>query len=146
MAQIVRSTRGQNWLRAGLVAVPTVVLVGAGCGQHARFDDPNDTQQELTAGTYTFSTLTTSGKCVDVAGAGTASGTAIQQWTCNGGAAQQFRVQNGGGTSTLINPNSSKCFDVNGASTANGAKIQIWTCNNSAAQVFRVEDAGGGNV
>lgn len=30
------------------------------------------------------------GKCVDVSGAGTANGTRIQMWTCNGTAAQQF--------------------------------------------------------
>ena len=34
------------------------------------------------------------GKCVDVAGANTANGTAVQLWTCNGTNAQNWTVAN----------------------------------------------------
>ncbi|WP_399079113.1 ricin-type beta-trefoil lectin domain protein [Streptomyces zaehneri] len=35
------------------------------------------------------------GKCVDIAGAATADGTAVQLYDCNGSAAQQWTVMNG---------------------------------------------------
>src|ERR1700733_1544623 len=36
------------------------------------------------------------GKCIDVAGAGTANGTAVQLYDCNGSAAQQWTLSSGG--------------------------------------------------
>ena len=86
-----------------------------------------------------------SGRCMDVSGSGTADGTNIQQWTCNGTGAQAFRIEDvGGGYARLVNTHSSKCVDVAGSSTANGANIQLWTCNGTGAQDFRLEDRGGG--
>ena len=72
------------------------------------------------------------GKCVDVAGAGTANGTAVQLYTCNGTGAQQW-TQSG---SALVNSTSGKCLDVTSASTANGAKVQIYDCNSTSAQTW----------
>ena len=68
-------------------------------------------------------------KCLDVAGAGTADGTKIQLYTCNGTGAQTWTVT----------PNSTikalgKCLDVAGGGTANGTKAQLYTCNGTAAQ------------
>ena len=68
-------------------------------------------------------------KCLDVAGAGTADGTKIQLYTCNGTGAQTWTVT----------PNSTikalgKCLDVAGGGTANGTKAQLWTCNGTGAQ------------
>jgi chitosanase len=70
------------------------------------------------------------GKCVDVAGAATANGTAIQLYDCNGTAAQQWSLSGG----ALVSAASGKCLDVTSASTANGAKIQLYDCNSTAAQ------------
>jgi Ricin-type beta-trefoil lectin domain/Fungal chitosanase of glycosyl hydrolase group 75 len=70
------------------------------------------------------------GKCIDVASAGKANGTAVQLYTCNGTGAQQW-IWSG---STLVNPSSGRCLDVTGASTTNGAKVQIYDCNSTAAQ------------
>src|SRR5690242_9320562 len=61
------------------------------------------------------------GKCVDVAGAGTANGTAVQLYDCNGSAAQQWTAGNADGTIRALG----KCLDVTSASTTNGAKIQL---------------------
>jgi glucosylceramidase len=69
------------------------------------------------------------GKCVDVAGASTANGAAIQLYTCNGTSAQQWTV---GSDGTLRA--SGKCMDVSGAGTANGTQIQLYDCNGTAAQ------------
>jgi len=88
-----------------------------------------------------------SGKCLDVNGAGSADGTQIQLWTCNGTGAQSFGVQDaGGGRFNLVNTSSSKCVDISNSGTANGTKVQLWTCNSTGAQAFELRDAGSGRV
>ncbi|GAA3033911.1 ricin-type beta-trefoil lectin domain protein [Kitasatospora albolonga] len=69
------------------------------------------------------------GKCLDVAGAGTANGTAVQLYDCNSTAAQSWTVATDGTVRAL-----GKCLDVNGASSADGTKVQLWDCNGSDAQ------------
>ncbi len=86
-----------------------------------------------------------SNKCIDVSGGGTANGTNIQQWTCNGSAAQDFRLEEtDGGAFRFVNPQSGKCLDVSGSSAANGANVQLWTCNGTSAQSFYFDDVGEG--
>ncbi|SDT04936.1 ThuA domain-containing protein [Actinoplanes derwentensis] len=70
------------------------------------------------------------GKCLDVSGAGTADGTKIQLWTCNGTGAQNWQVSG----QVWRNPASNKCLDAAGGATVNGTKAQLWTCNGSGAQ------------
>ncbi|MFI5895850.1 ricin-type beta-trefoil lectin domain protein [Actinoplanes sp. NPDC051513] len=69
------------------------------------------------------------GKCVDVAGANSANGTAVQLYTCNGSTAQTWTVGADGTVRAL-----GKCLDVAGASSANGTKVQLYDCNGTAAQ------------
>jgi hypothetical protein len=69
------------------------------------------------------------GKCVDVAGANSANGTAVQLYTCNGTTAQNWTV-NADNTLTSLG----KCMDVTAAGTANGTKVQLYDCNGTAAQ------------
>lgn len=76
------------------------------------------------------------GKCVDVAGANPANGTAVQLWDCNGTAAQQWTVGIDGTIRAL-----GKCLDVTAAGTANGVKIQLWDCNGTGAQRWTVTAA-----
>jgi lysophospholipase L1-like esterase len=72
-----------------------------------------------------------SGKCADVSNAGTADGTAVQLWTCNGSGAQNWTFAPGpGGTLRALG----KCLDVSNSGTANRTKVQLWTCNGSGAQ------------
>jgi len=73
------------------------------------------------------------GKCVDVAGASSANGTAVQLYDCNGSGAQQWTVGTDGTIRAL-----GKCLDVTSASTANGAQLQLWDCTGSGAQTFQV--------
>ncbi|MEV4057525.1 ricin-type beta-trefoil lectin domain protein [Amycolatopsis sp. NPDC049688] len=68
------------------------------------------------------------GKCVDVAGASTANGTAIDLYTCNGTSAQQWTST--AGTLRALG----KCLDVAAAATANGTKVQLYDCNGTGAQ------------
>jgi hypothetical protein len=74
------------------------------------------------------------GKCVDVAAASTANGTAVQLYDCNGSTAQQWAVGTDGTIRAL-----GKCLDAASAGTVNGTKLQIWDCNGSGAQQWRVE-------
>ncbi|MET8450125.1 ThuA domain-containing protein [Streptomyces sp. NPDC005209] len=71
------------------------------------------------------------GKCVDVADANPANGTAVQLYDCNGTNAQNWTV----GTSTLTALG--KCMDVTGGGTANGTKVQLYDCNGTGSQVWR---------
>jgi glucosylceramidase len=77
------------------------------------------------------------GKCLDVAGANSANGTAVDLYDCNGTGAQQWSVGSDGTVKAL-----GKCLDVNAASTANGAKVQLYDCNGTGAQQWRVETSG----
>ncbi|MCL6669186.1 chitinase [Streptomyces panaciradicis] len=76
------------------------------------------------------------GKCLDVAGANSADGTAVQLYDCNGTAAQQWTVGSDGTVRAL-----GKCLDVTGNSTADGAKAQLWTCTGGANQKWTVTAA-----
>ncbi|MBK8972504.1 MAG: RICIN domain-containing protein [Hahellaceae bacterium] len=69
-----------------------------------------------------------SGRCLDVANWSTANGANILQWSCHGGANQQFKLENQGGAVYLRVRQSNKCVDVSGVSTSNGANIHQWEC------------------
>ncbi|NUS16543.1 MAG: RICIN domain-containing protein, partial [Streptomyces sp.] len=70
-------------------------------------------------------TLRALGKCMDVTSAGTANGTQVQLYDCNGTGSQVWQKGSG---STLVNPQSGRCLDATGPSSANGTRLQIWDC------------------
>jgi hypothetical protein len=70
------------------------------------------------------------GKCVDVRASGTADGTPIQIYDCNGSGAQVWHAV--GSTLQALG----KCMDVSNSGTANGTLVQLWTCNGSGAQAW----------
>jgi beta-glucanase (GH16 family) len=72
------------------------------------------------------------GKCVDVAGANPANGTAVQLYTCNGTNAQSWT--HSGNTLQALG----KCMDVTAAGTANGTQVQLYDCNGTSAQQWTV--------
>ncbi|MGA4798341.1 ricin-type beta-trefoil lectin domain protein [Streptomyces lavendulocolor] len=76
------------------------------------------------------------GTCVDVAGAGTANGTPVQLYDCNGTAAQNWTVGSDGTIRAL-----GKCLDVASGGTADGTRVQLWDCNGTAAQQWAVPAA-----
>lgn len=66
-----------------------------------------------------------SGKALDVAGASTADGAAVEQWSRHDGPNQQWQfVDSGDGYYRLKSKNSGKVLDVGGWSTADGGKVQ----------------------
>jgi hypothetical protein len=77
--------------------------------------------------------LKTLGRCLDIMGNGTAAGTKVQLWDCNGVGGQKWVQQSDG---SLLNPQSGRCLDSPSGATANGTRLQIWDCNGSAAQKF----------
>ncbi|MER7950724.1 RICIN domain-containing protein [Streptomyces sp. NPDC096079] len=77
------------------------------------------------------------GKCLEVQGGATANGTPVQVYTCNGTAAQQWRMEGDDLGLHLRNVKSMKCLDVANNGSAVGTKIQIYDCNsNSKAQTW----------
>ncbi|MEZ7130228.1 family 16 glycosylhydrolase [Nonomuraea sp. AD125B] len=78
------------------------------------------------------------GKCVDVAGAATANGTAVQLWDCNGTGAQNWSWNADGSVRAL-----GKCMDVTSGATANGAKVQLYDCNGTGAQKWTYNSGNG---
>jgi glucosylceramidase len=102
-----------------------------------------------TTATFTWSGTTTTpppatggtvtglgGKCVDVAGAATANGTAVQLYTCNGSAAQQW-TRNADGTLRSLG----KCLDIAGPSTADGTLAHLWDCHTGTSQKWTYDSA-----
>jgi hypothetical protein len=87
------------------------------------------------------------GKCVDAAGASTANGTAVQQYTCNGTTAQEweFITAADSGYFVIVNNNSPQpAIDINGPSSSNGALIHLWSDGGWSSQEWQpVQEAGG---
>ncbi|MEV0531446.1 ricin-type beta-trefoil lectin domain protein [Kitasatospora sp. NPDC050463] len=77
------------------------------------------------------------GKCLDVNGAGTADGTAVQTWGCSGGVNQQWSAYLDGTLRAM-----GKCLDAAGGGTVNGTKAQIWACHGGANQVWQPYNGG----
>jgi glucosylceramidase len=76
------------------------------------------------------------GKCMDVAGANSANGTAVQLYTCNGTAAQQW-TRPGDGTIRALG----KCLDIAGPSNANGTVAHLWDCHTGSSQQWTYNSA-----
>ena len=68
--------------------------------------------------------------CLDVRGGGTADGTLVQIFECNGTGAQEWIYT---GTGTIFNPHSGKCLDLKTVNRFGFNEYQavIQTCNNS---------------
>jgi Ricin-type beta-trefoil lectin domain len=87
-----------------------------------------------------------SGKCVDARAAATANGTAVQQYTCNNTAAQQWRFEaTSNGYVRVDNRNdANQVWDVTDVSTADSAPIQLWAYGGGSNQQWLpVQEADG---
>ncbi|MGP4049544.1 family 43 glycosylhydrolase [Streptomyces sp. 2A115] len=96
--------------------------------------------------TYTI-TNRNSGKCLEVAGRSTADGANVQQYACNGGNNQRWRVEEqGDDSSRLVNVASGKVLDTADCSTADGADLRQWSWLDNTCQRFRFLATSGGYV
>jgi glucosylceramidase len=123
--QTVTLRAGAQQVTGTLPAKTVATYVWAGAGTN------------VPTGGHTGQIVGYGGKCVDVAGANSANGTAVQLYTCNGTAAQQWTVGTDGTIKAL-----GKCLDVAGASSANGTKVQIYDCNGTTAQQWAPGSGG----
>jgi hypothetical protein len=76
-----------------------------------------------------------SGKCVDVRSSGTADGTPVQIYDCNGSGAQIWAHSSGG---TTVLTALGKCLDVTGGSSSSGTKVELWHCNTGTNQHWTI--------
>ncbi|WAC75571.1 RICIN domain-containing protein [Roseateles sp. SL47] len=86
-----------------------------------------------------------SGKLLDVAGAATAAGTAVQQWPDTEGGNQHFLPTADGMAVQLKALHSHQCLDVTAERTDAGAPIQQWDCGaGKANQLWRLVTTDNG--
>ena len=86
-----------------------------------------------------------SGQALDVVGASTANGAAVDQWPYNGGSNQQWNIVSvGSGYYKLLSRKSGQALDVAGASTANGAHVDQWPDSGTANQQWSIVSVGSG--
>ncbi|KXZ48684.1 hypothetical protein GPECTOR_26g587 [Gonium pectorale] len=86
-------------------------------------------------GTYTLSPTHASSKCLDVSGASSSNGAAVQVFTLSLPTRQTTDTM-GTGTTT------GKCVDIKGGVQAAGTYIQQYTCNKTPAQDWVIVTAG----
>lgn len=89
---------------------------------------------------------TANNKCVDARAAASTSGTVIQQYDCNGTAAQQFQFQSVGGPYVRVNNrnNAAESLDVTNVSTSDNAPIQLWSYTGGKNQQWQAVPEGVG--
>jgi poly(3-hydroxybutyrate) depolymerase len=81
------------------------------------------------------------GKCLDVPGATTATGTQLQIWDCHGGTNQVW-TRTASTTLTVYSGSNLRCLDASGNGATNGTPVIIWTCNGQTNQQWRVNANG----
>jgi hypothetical protein len=82
-----------------------------------------------------------SNKCVDLANAGTANGTRVQQWACNGSNAQKYKFipTDSGYYRLAANANNAQGIDVVGGATTDGSDLHVWGYGAQAAAQWKPE-------
>ncbi|BCL30874.1 family 43 glycosylhydrolase [Streptomyces aurantiacus] len=136
-----RTTRAQKftWNSDGSPNLGTPVALGASAA------GPSG-EPAGTSATYTL-TNRNSGKCLEVAGGSAADGANVQQYACNGGTNQRWRVEDrGDDTSRLVNVASGKVLDTADCSSADGADLRQWAWLDNTCQRFRFLATSGGYV
>lgn len=84
---------------------------------------------------------------MDVRGASTANGAAVQLYASNGSKAQSFILQQvANGVFTITSALSDKQVEVAAGAVYNGAPLQQWQTNGTQAQQWFVRDAGNGEI
>jgi glucosylceramidase len=93
----------------------------------------------INSGTWYEVVNSNSGACADAANQGTVNGTAVQQWTCGAGQANQewqFQPTSNGYYQVVSRNAPSLAWDVTGgtSATANGTLIQLWSATGATNQ------------
>ncbi|MFE8986868.1 family 43 glycosylhydrolase [Streptomyces collinus] len=136
-----RTTRAQKftWNSDGTPNLGTPVRLGASL--------PGPSGEPATTSTAYTVTNRNSGKCLEVAGSSAADGANVQQYGCNGGAHQRWRLEDlGDDTHRLVNVATGKVLDTADCSTADGADLRQWSWLNNTCQRFRFVATDSGYV
>jgi O-glycosyl hydrolase len=80
---------------------------------------------------------TQSGKCLDVTGASSTNGTALELFTCGTGGNQQLTYTSASELRVL-----GKCLDAFGQGTANGTVVDLYDCNGGSNQKWTLSASG----
>ncbi|MDF3143717.1 MULTISPECIES: ricin-type beta-trefoil lectin domain protein [unclassified Streptomyces] len=83
--------------------------------------------------------LRIAGKCLGASGNGTANGTKVITWDCNGHTSQKWTFHADG---SVTNDQSGLCLDVTGHGTANGSPVQLWSCTGNPNQKWSATAPG----
>ncbi len=129
--------------RAVTLGVAAVVLAGAGGLTLAL---STLAEAAVTSGTTYTVVNAGSGKCVDSRSAATANGTAVQQYSCNSTAAQQwtFTATSGGYYQVGGSGSPAQVWDVTNVSTADSALVQLWLYGGGTNQQWQAVLEPGG--
>ncbi|MES4887797.1 RICIN domain-containing protein [Streptomyces sp. NPDC096012] len=132
-----RLTRRRASTAAALIAVAAASLLTAA---------PTPAQAAALPTGFATVVNAASGKCLDAKAAGTANGTAVQQYACNNTTAQQWSFADAGdGYVRIGNRNdTNQVADVADVSTADNAVVHLWTYGGGANQQWLPVDDGGG--
>lgn len=113
------------------------------------------TFRQVGNGVYTMTNIN-SGKVLEVAGAGSANGSVVQQHSSNGGANQHWQLRSATGASSgasassafsslgFVGSGSGKYLDLPAGRATNGVGLQIWQNTNASAQRWTVSEARTG--
>ncbi|MGY0063098.1 RICIN domain-containing protein [Streptomyces sp. LZ34] len=125
------------WTAATLVALSAASLLTAAAPSRAADALPGGWATVVNSG---------SGKCLDARSAGTANGTAVQQYGCNNSTAQQWSfITTSDGYVRINNRNdANQVVDVTDVSTADNAPLQLWAYGGGDNQQWQAVDEGGG--
>jgi hypothetical protein len=76
------------------------------------------------------------GTCLDDYAAGTANGSAVDLWACNGGRNQDWSFVPVGSDYGLVNESSGLCLDDPYFATTNGTLTDLRACNGGTNQLW----------
>ncbi|GAA3009211.1 ThuA domain-containing protein [Streptosporangium longisporum] len=116
--------------------VDSITFNGRGVGQGDGNPTPTPTPTPTPSGNALKGVG--SGRCLDVSGASTANGAAVNIWDCNGRTNQQWAST----AAQELRVYGNKCLDVTGAGTADGTAVNIWDCNGQNNQKWRLNADG----
>jgi hypothetical protein len=129
-----RTQRGPIRLRAANKCIDINPVTS---GTRAQIWDCNNSAYQANFLRPAFSmTLQFNGLCLDAFGSGTANGSPVGLYTCNGTPNQSWFFDSEDRLRPLYAPH--KCLDIPGGDTTNGVKLQLWDCNDSNAQKWTV--------
>ncbi|WP_437734478.1 PQQ-dependent sugar dehydrogenase [Sorangium sp. So ce1335] len=122
-----------------MTGVATLALFPAGCIDDAGGDTEVISTDDAPLVTNAPLIGVGSGRCLDVRGQNTAPGTAVQIYTCNGGANQTFTLTAAGALQVY---GGTRCVEPSGGGTSNGTRVVLANCSGQAHQRWSRGNSG----